>query len=247
MDMIDPTRPMASWLEQAWLDRYLERRLDDAERAAFEAYLLDKPHLLDRIAADLDLRDGLALAEAREAPRRSDVAATASRHAAVAVAHGARRRSWRVPAVAASLAVAFGAGFLIHASRTPYPDDGVVADPTRIVVDATRGGEAGQRVDNASGASRFVVDTTRGGEVVQRVDNASSASRFVLVDALVPADAEYVAVRGPGLAERRLSVSKDGVASLLLRRDEIERVGALTLVVRSAGHEFERPLHLPST
>jgi len=63
----------------------------------------------------------------------------------------------------------------------------------------------------------------------------------------VPADATYVAVRGPGLKERQLSVSKDGVATLLLRRSDIGRIGPLTLVIRSQGREVEKPLQLEHT
>jgi hypothetical protein len=218
MNTIDPAAPMPEWLEHAWLERYLERRLDDGERAAFESYVLDKPHLLDRIEADLDLRDGLVLAgERASAPMPASLVEADG----PVIAHRPRRRPWRVPALAASIAVAFGAGFLLHGGMGTYGDDALIADPTRIVIDSARGAPSGPRVENPE-----------------------SASAFVLIDALVPADAEYVAVRGARIGERRLTVSKDGVATLLLRRDDLGRMGPLTLVIRSAGREYERPLQL---
>ncbi len=50
---------LATWLEDAWLERYLDRELTDAETAWFEAYMLDKPRLIAAIDSDTSLRDGL--------------------------------------------------------------------------------------------------------------------------------------------------------------------------------------------
>src|SRR5512144_1617402 len=61
MSSMNPTARMTPWLEQAWMERYLERQLADDELEWFEAYLLDKPHLLDRWSTDLALRDGVDL------------------------------------------------------------------------------------------------------------------------------------------------------------------------------------------
>ena len=49
--------PMARWLEDIWLSRYLDRQLDDGEQSWFEAYMLDKPHILHLVDADSRLRD----------------------------------------------------------------------------------------------------------------------------------------------------------------------------------------------
>ena len=223
MSTLNPLQPMAPWLEEAWIGRYLGRELADEERAWFETYLLDKPHLLDRWATELDLRDGIDLAERQAGAARAAPAGVATPPTPITRGHArpARRRLWRAPALAASVAIAFGTGFLANGLFRAERTDTVIADPTRIVVDVSRGG--------ASAAN---------------VDNAASASEYVLIDALVPADASYVAVRGPGLPDRVLSVSNDGVATLLLRRSELGRIGPLTLVIKAGGHEFERPLPL---
>lgn len=224
MSALNPLQPMAPWLEQAWMERYVGRELADDERAWFETYLLDKPHLLDRWATDLDLRDGIELAERQAgAARAAPVGVVATLPTPMTRSHTqpARRRLWRAPALAASVVAAFGTGFLANGLFRAERSDGVIADPTRIVVDVSRG--------SAPAAS---------------VDNATSASEYVLIDALVPADASYVAVRGPGMPERVLSVSKDGVATLLLRRSELGRIGPLTLVIKAGGREFEQPLPL---
>jgi hypothetical protein len=216
---------MTAWLEQAWMERYLERQLADDEAAWFETYLLDKPHLHDQWSADLALRDGSRLVQQEQtrsaAPAPDAFGTPTPTVSAHAHALASRRRRWRLPAVAASLAVAFGAGLVLDAVVRSQRADPLIADPTRIVIDASRG--AGTE---------------------HPVENASSRSEFVLIDALVPPEADYVAVRGPGMPERRLTVSKDGVATLLLRRSDADRIGPLTLVVKAAGHEFEKPLSL---
>ena len=230
MYSMNPTARMTPWLEQAWMERYLERQLAGDELEWFEAYLLDKPHLLDRWSTDLALRDGVDLlkrqgktaeasAGSSESPASSASAlpSPASHHRAMA----SRRRQWHAPALAASILVAFGSGYLLNGLDRTGRGDMLIADPTRIVIDVSRGGES-----------------------ERNVENPSSTSEFVLIDALVPPEATYVAVRGPGMPERKLSVSKDGVASLLLRRSEIDRIGPLTLVIKAGGREFERPLSL---
>jgi len=220
----NPPLTMAPWLEQAWMDRYLGRQLATAENEWFEAYLLDKPQLLDRWSTELALRDGMDLLD-RQRADASAVSAELAPAQTSPLAHGralaTRRRQWHVPALAASIAIAFGVGFLSSGIVRTDRSGSLIADPTRIVLDASRGDTPGSSVENAA-----------------------STSEFVLVDALVPADASYVAVRGPGMPERRLAVSKDGVATLLLRRSEIDRIGPLTLLIKAGGRDFEKPLPL---
>ena len=222
MSTLNPLQPMAPWLEQAWIERYLGRELADDERAWFETYLLDKPHLLDRWATELDLRDGIELAERQaDAARAAPVGVVATLPTPMTRGHArpSRRFLSRAPALAASIAIAFGTGFLAKGLFRVERADTVIADPTRIVVDVSRGGAS-----------------------APNVDNAASASEYVLIDALVPADASYVAVRGAGLPDHVLSVSNDGVATLLMRRSELARIGPLTLVVKAGGREFETTL-----
>lgn len=230
MSSLNPTARMTPWLEQAWMERYLERQLADDELEWFETYLLDKPHLLDRWSTDLALRDGVDLLNRQgrsagassgssESPASMEPAppSPVPHHRAVSP----RRRQWHAPALAASIAIAFGSGFLLNGAFRPGGEDALIADPTRVVIDASRGSGPGQNVENGA-----------------------STSEFVLIDALVPPEATYVAVRGPGMPERKLAVSKDGVATLLLRRSEIDRIGPLTLVIKAGGREFEKPLSL---
>jgi hypothetical protein len=230
MSQMNPTGRMTAWLEQAWMERYLDRQLGEDELEWFEAYLLDKPHLLDRWSTDLALRDGVDLLNQRggaseATPALQELQAPPPPATVRPVPHvrvsAARRRQWHLTALAASVAIAFGSGFLLNGAVRPGHDDLLIPDPTRVVIDSSRGG--GQQ-DN--------------------VENAGSASEFVLVDALVPPDATYVAVRGPGMPERKLNVSKDGVATLLLRRSEIGRMGPLSLLIKAGGREFEKPLPL---
>lgn len=118
---------MAGWLEQAWLERYLARALDDDETEWFDMYVLDKPSLLAAIDADSDLRDGLHMADS------SNV-----RVAALPVAR--RRRSGPALAWAASALLGVGVGWIAASQISPdMPVPALVASPTRIVYDTLRG------------------------------------------------------------------------------------------------------------
>ena len=56
MTVYHPTDTMPAWLERAWMDRYLDRELDDGERDWFEAYMLDRPQLIEELEADEAVR-----------------------------------------------------------------------------------------------------------------------------------------------------------------------------------------------
>ncbi|MCB1601941.1 MAG: hypothetical protein R3F18_06265 [Lysobacterales bacterium] len=56
MTVYHPTDTMPAWLERAWMDRYLDRELDDDERNWFEAYMLDRPQLIEELEADEAVR-----------------------------------------------------------------------------------------------------------------------------------------------------------------------------------------------
>jgi hypothetical protein len=53
---------MTAWLEQVWLDSYLDRQLAGEEAQWFEAYAVERPELLVTIEADTRLRDALVAA-----------------------------------------------------------------------------------------------------------------------------------------------------------------------------------------
>lgn len=121
---------MSAWLERAWLSQYLERTLDDAETAWFEAYVLDKPELLHAIEMDTDLRDGLA-AVANHGLARDQRAVTS-----------ARPRGPRVAtplALAATVVLGIGLGAVMQRTMFSGTDADVVANPGRVVYDTLRG------------------------------------------------------------------------------------------------------------
>lgn len=134
-----PPSGLSAWLEQAWLDRYLERRLDADESAWFEAYVLDKPHLLRAIELDTDLRDGMAVATpAASAPDGAE-RATAP-----------RRSLPRWVALAATLVMGLGLGWI----GTGLQDRGIgtgIASPPHIVFDTLRGESQAARADGGGG------------------------------------------------------------------------------------------------
>ena len=72
--MAPPTTPtrMTTWLEQVWLDSYLDRQLAGEEAQWFEAYAVERPELLVTIETDTRLRDALAAAASM---RRTDTSA----------------------------------------------------------------------------------------------------------------------------------------------------------------------------
>jgi hypothetical protein len=121
---------MSAWLERAWLQRYLARELDDDETAWFEAYVLDKPELLQTIESDCDLRDAVNAAANEPIPL-----AAPSETAPV------RGRPFFGPiwSIAAVLVLGLAFGSLLRTG--PTSDDAVIANPARIVYDTLRGQE----------------------------------------------------------------------------------------------------------
>lgn len=123
------TTAMSSWLEEAWLGRYLDRALSPDERDWFEAYMLDKVHLIEQVEVDNALRDAAhAAAPLSVAPDRpAEPGAPPSR--------SPRRHLARVLALAASFVLGVGLTW-IGFDRLP---SGVPAsNPTRIVYDTLR-------------------------------------------------------------------------------------------------------------
>jgi hypothetical protein len=136
---------MAPWLEEAWMQRYLHRELSNAEIDWFESYVVDKPHLVDALERDSDLRDVLALAGNDDWQGGRKIPAPAR--------HAWRRYSWP-SALAASLLVGTGIGmFAAMSSNQPV----VQADPVRIFVDTMRGDTLESVVDHADSASDWVI------------------------------------------------------------------------------------------
>jgi hypothetical protein len=191
-------RPMPGWLEAAWLQRYLERELTPDESEWFEVYVLDKPDLLARIEADLDLRDGVASSGTVTATATgTDVPLQGA--APPRKASGGRRRArpveWFARAAVVMVSVSLG-WWAATSSVTTDPAGGdVIVDPVRIVF-----------------------DTQRGAEDAPLVFNGSSASRYLLVEVGVPADATDVRLLDGSEPARALTVTSEGFVTFLWPR-----------------------------
>jgi hypothetical protein len=124
--------PMARWLEDVWLTRYLDRELEGDEHDWFEAYMLDKPHLLEQVDADTRLRDGLQ----KEAATKHIQTDSALKKSAAEIASTRGSKSVWLGLVA-SLGIGFAVGQFLPLQA---PDDmEVLASPKRVVFDSFRG------------------------------------------------------------------------------------------------------------
>jgi hypothetical protein len=214
--------PMSGWLEQAWLARYLDRQLTGEETAWFEAYVLDKPELLDVIDADTRLRD--ALAADRLALGSGDVSVTSSSQTSSTVSssfprkressafsvHKVRRPTWL--ALAASVLLGLGVGSIGMRSFTTDRSADVVASPTRIIY-----------------------DTMRGEATAPRVEHADGHSPYVLVEVAVPPGAENITLKVVGMADQALTPSPDGFVSFLVNRNQLDQPGMRSIEYRAGG------------
>ncbi|PKM16469.1 MAG: hypothetical protein CVV05_19525 [Gammaproteobacteria bacterium HGW-Gammaproteobacteria-1] len=221
MNRLPNNHPLSDWLERAWLQRYLERKLSESEAEWFEMYLLDKPHLIAVLEADNDLRDGLALA-----------AAAPSGHGGVSPFRsgfgGGASKKPRGPAMAwaASVVAACGLGLLL-------------AGPLSI-------GAGGQRAQIIASPERVVFDTLRGVDSPPLVYPGAAASSHVLVDVGLPPDAEHVTLYLAGQAPLALKVSPDGFASFLLPRAAVGKSPAPRIEYRRGGAVTSRTLDIPA-
>lgn len=210
MKPIAPHDRLSSWLEQAWLERYLARKLDDQETEWFEMYVLDKPELIAAIEADNDLRDGMFVAHAVPEP---EVVRKAHRSR-----HGKSRRILLPLAWAASAIACIGLGwFMASRLSADLPDTAleIVASPTRIVF-----------------------DTLRGVEGRPQVYPGLPGSEYVLVEIGLPSDAQDIRVQLGESAHLPLMLSTDGFVGLLLRRSTLSDTSKLTIRYQVAGEEF---------
>lgn len=203
----DPGSRMTAWLEAAWLQRYLERRLDAEETAWFEAYTMDKPELIDRIEADSDLRDGLvrerayAVDSAASGADDSMPLASVPRTAApestrTSVISSITRRPAHLLALAATLVIGVGVGMIVQGTRFGMP--ALVASPERIVY-----------------------DTMRDAQMPPRIKHADSTSPYILVEVAVPVGAKQVRLIMAG-AELPLQRSNEGFASFLILKSQLK-------------------------
>jgi hypothetical protein len=222
---------MAAWLEQAWMQRYLERELSSEETAWFESYVLDKADLLAMIDADTGLRDALALGPpvpaaddtndenvekglpsigGQQAHANSDLVST----------RRPRRNLVRM-AMAATLVFGLGAGWvgtrIVHFAQ-PEPD--FIANPMRIIYDTMRGGEVPS----------------------SRVEHKDSTSPYVLVEVAVPPGAQDISVKIGDAPGQVLTPSPDGFVSFLIQRELIGRSATAQLRFKANGALSSRVL-----
>ena len=191
---------MSGWLEQAWLACYLDRQLTGEEAAWFEAYVLDKPELLDVIDADTRLRDALAADRPVLASNDVSIAHSAQsssfprrRESSSSTAEKKTRPTWL--ALAACLLLGLGVGTIGMRTLAPNHSADIVASPTRIIY-----------------------DTMRGEATPPRIEHAESKSPYVLVEVAVPPGAENITLKIDGTPDQELTPSPDGFVSFLMLR-----------------------------
>ncbi len=202
------------WLERAWMDRYLDRSLDEEDAAWFETYLLERPELQAELAADLDLRDGLARINTEAPLDGAPPAANDAERDPPPV----RRRWTPVWAAAASLVLGFGIAQLI---------------PTR---------EAAGVMPNPS---RLVVDVSRGGRPLAPAPASTGSPDLLIVDFMVPAATVSVQASSDTFGTIDLPVSTDGIASLVLQGRERSKTKHLRLTVKTAEASTTTEVDLP--
>lgn len=216
MNTVSTSSRLPAWLEQAWLERYLDRLLTDEEAAWFETYVLDKPELLAQIDADSTLRDAFAVEGSRGGAASANVVSMAPRQR-----RSARRAMPVWFAAAAALVVGIGIGAMYQRSVRYRVTPGIITNPTRMVF-----------------------DTMRGTQGDRRVEHRDSDSTYVLIEAAVPPDATDIAVEVAGLTRRGLSVSPDGFVSFLVSADVKETARTAVLSYQSRGSRVTQSLDL---
>lgn len=196
---------LAEWLEDAWLQRYLDRELNDAESAWFEAYMLDKPRLIAAIDTDNALRDGIHAWHAQQlgdaAQTSSDAITTPPAPASVEIASSElKRNSKPLPFAGAyrflPMAAAICVGALLGAAAA------------RWLIPAT----AVLPVINSP--NRIVFDTMRGSAAEPVVERPQDVGAALLIDVAVPLQATDVVAYFSDQSSLSLPISADGFVLL---------------------------------
>lgn len=205
--------PISPWLEQAWLQRYLDRELAPEEVAWFEAYLLDKPRLLDAIEADNALRAVMHAAgpdidqalrnEAASCFEQTRVESPEPPPYAVSARRPDARSRSRLGSLMA-LAASFVGGLGLASVLFTEPRHAMPAEP------------------DAEAPARLVFDLLRGGQVELREDAGDPQARLMVVDIALPLGSRIAAARAE-LGERRVElpaarISVEGFATYTLPR-----------------------------
>ena len=225
-------------LEDAWLQRYLDRELSQQEEFWFESYALDKPRLLDAIERDTDLRDGLhawhaeqgrngaVTADATDAAIPASTGTSHSGHTVTTESPQPKPASWFKPfAIASGLALAVLLG--ASAYRWMLPTDATeasVATPSRLMFDVL-GGSGEPSVSEQS----------------------TDLSAPVLIDVTVSPHAEAVIAYFADHSSMALPVSRKGVVSLIGSRSALLNRSPIRIAWRLDGQQQERVLDLKAS
>lgn len=126
---------LSPWLEDAWLERYLNRETTADESAWFEAYMLEHPHVADALETDA----AIAAVLSQQAPQSIQVRVAVNREAAAGRATPRQRwqPGWLGVAAAAAITLTLTSPFLLHQGE-PGPDG---MQPNRVVFDTLRSGD----------------------------------------------------------------------------------------------------------
>ncbi len=194
---------LATWLEQTWLQCYLDRQLTKEENTWFETYALDKPDLLAAIGVDSTLRDALVVDPQFEtgfcvdppAPQAIDSqdnrGLTGRAHRIVGMK---RFRLMHLGvAIVFSLIIGFGMGWYTNRYLAKRISSTVLASPTRIVF-----------------------DQVHAGSLRPRVEHINRALAYDLVQIALPPGAEKVSLRLGTGQTRALQVGPDGLVGFLM-------------------------------
>lgn len=126
---------LTPWLEDAWLERYLNRETTPEETAWFEAYMLEHPHVADALETDAAITAALS----QQSPQGIELRVEVRRESGVTELP---RRKWSRPAwfgvaAAAVLTVALSSTLVWH------KDDRLAAvQASRALFDPSRSAEA---------------------------------------------------------------------------------------------------------
>lgn len=225
------------WLEQVWLERYLDRELTPSEEEWFEIYAIDKHHLVAEIENDNLLRDAIHAWARSEQPKAAEAVPVAhvaevndpagvTTPASNAVrAQQSRRATPAFLSMAASMALAAGAGAGVVAlmkDSASAPGSDSISSPRRVLIDAQRGGT----------------------ESAPLVETGGTIDAPLLVDIAVPPRAENILARFADDSSLPLTLSSDGFVSLVGSQSTLRRLAPVRLVYQVGGNTIERTLDL---
>jgi hypothetical protein len=132
-------QPLSPWLEDAWLERYLNRATNNEETAWFEAYMLEHPHVADALETDAAITAALS----QQPPHSVQVRVALNRSAEDQPSKGAASSArgmwsiWTSALAAAALTLAISSPWLLRSTNDP-----TAVQPNRLMFDPARSAAA---------------------------------------------------------------------------------------------------------